>query len=141
MKKYLGALLGGLIASIPWIVLDFIGYVWALLTIPIALGVEKGYMMAGGTRDSKTPVIVTVLTLLIVISLSAYIMPFLYVLINHGVLVTPMQVYELFKMDNFSSISSHMFTSVLFALLGLSGVIKGMKNKENEEVPEAALEQ
>lgn len=131
--KYLGAFLGGLVASIPWVVLDYVGFVWALLAIPIAIGVEKGYRIAGGKNSSELPKVVAGMTILIVVILSLYIMPLIYIILELGMFATPLDLYYFYMDGNWGSVIPHLLISILFAALGISGVVKNLKNQTNNE--------
>ena len=50
----IGAIIGGLIASLPWIIFYvYLDMLWSLLAIPIALGAFYGYKLFKGKVDKK----------------------------------------------------------------------------------------
>jgi hypothetical protein len=61
-----GALLGGLVGCIPWIVLYALGYVASLSAVLIALGANLGHKLFGGKEGKGRFVLVILLTLLLV---------------------------------------------------------------------------
>jgi len=61
-----GALLGGLIGAVPWVILSTFGYVWSFAAMLIALGANFGHKLLGGRPGKKRMVLVIALTILLV---------------------------------------------------------------------------
>lgn len=84
-KSYLtgiiGALLGGFIATIPWVLMYvYGGMILSLLAIIIALGALKGYQLFNGKVDNKLPFIIAVISVLAVTVSTFVIIPYLLIL-------------------------------------------------------------
>lgn len=62
----LGALIGGLVGCIPWVILYTFGYVASIAAVLIALGANLGHKLFGGTEGKARLILVIVLTLLLV---------------------------------------------------------------------------
>ena len=81
LKGILGALLGGIIASIPWIlVYVYANMMFSVLAIFIAMGALKGYQLFKGKIDKKLSIIITVVSLLSVVVSTLLIIPCLLLL-------------------------------------------------------------
>ena len=61
-----GAVLGGIVGSLPWILLTVWGYVASIAAVLIALCASYGYKLFGGRPGKKKLVLVIVLTILLV---------------------------------------------------------------------------
>lgn len=59
IKGILGALIGGILFSLPWVlVYVYLNYILSLLAAVIALGAFTFYKLFGGMVDKKTPLII-----------------------------------------------------------------------------------
>lgn len=63
VKGILGALLGGLIASIPWILLYVYAMMDSLLAVLVAMGALKGYKLFKGEINEKSPLIIIIVSI------------------------------------------------------------------------------
>ncbi len=61
-----GALLGGVVGSIPWIILYVLGYMASMAAVLIALGAGLGHRLLGGKEGRGRLALVIILTLLLV---------------------------------------------------------------------------
>ena len=81
----LGAFIGGLIATLPWILAYVYGnMIIAALAVIIAIGALKGYQLLNGKVDKKLPIIIAIVSLLCVTISTLVIIPLL-LLLKEGV--------------------------------------------------------
>ena len=129
-KGILGAILGGLVASLPWILAYVYGnMIIAALAIIIAIGALKGYQILNGKVDKKLPIIIAIISLLCVTISTVVIIPLL-LLLKEGVGASLTNL-ELLYSDSefFAALMGDYIISVLFTILGMSGVIKTIKTE------------
>lgn len=129
-KGILGAILGGLVASLPWILAYVYGnMIIAALAIIIAIGALKGYQILNGKVDKKLPIIIAIVSLLCVTVSTLVIIPLL-LLLKEGVGASLTNL-ELLYSDSefFAALMGDYIISVLFTILGMSGVIKTIKTE------------
>ena len=129
-KGILGAILGGLVASLPWILAYVYGnMIIAALAIIIAIGALKVYQKLNGKVDKKLPIIIAIVSLLCVTVSTLVIIPLL-LLLKEGVGASLTNL-ELLYSDSefFAALMGDYIISVLFTILGMSGVIKTIKTE------------
>ena len=129
----LGGLIGGFIASVPWILMYVYGnMILSLLAIIIAIGVLKGYQICKGKIDNKLPVIIIVISLLCVTVSTLLIIPLL-LLGKEGLEVSLQNLQTLYAYDQFmAAIMKDFAVSVIFTVLGISGVVANVKKQISE---------
>jgi len=136
-KSYLlgiiGGLIGGFIATIPWIMMYVYGeMILSLLAIIIALGVLKGYQLFKGKVDKKLPIIIVVISVISVTVATLLIIPCL-LLIKDGEAASIENLKILYEYDEFvGAIIKDYAISVVFTFLGISGVVANVKKQINE---------
>ena len=129
-KGILGAILGGLVASLPWILAYVYGnMIIAALAIIIAIGALKGYQKLNGKVDKKLSIIIAIVSLLCVTVSTLVIIPLL-LLLKEGVGASLTNL-ELLYSDSefFAALMGDYIVSILFTILGMSGVIKTIKTE------------
>lgn len=129
----IGALIGALIGTIPWILVYIYGnMLLSLLALIIGYCSFYGYKLLNGKLDKKTPWII-VTTSLIAITIAALVIIPLWLLKNEGFTVT---LNNLQMIYNFSEIRNAILRdyaiSILFTILGISGVVKTIKETVGE---------
>lgn len=126
----IGALVGGLVASIPWILMYVYGeMILSLLAIIIAMGALKGYQLLKGKIDEKLPIIIIVVSVVCVTISTLLIIPCL-LMEKEGIQVNLANLQTLYKYDEFtSSIIKDYIISLLFTFLGISGVVTNIKKQ------------
>lgn len=126
----IGALIGGLVASIPWILMYVYGeMILSLLAIIIAMGALKGYQLLKGKIDGKLPIIIIVVSVVCVTISTLLIIPFL-LMAKEGIAVSLENLEILYEYDEFASaIIKDYVISLLFTFLGISGVVKSIKKQ------------
>jgi len=138
MKRFngiIGAFLAGLISSIPWLLIYVYGnYIIAFLALPIALAADWGYKKMGGDETKNLGTIIAVITLLIV-ALQIFIIIPLLLLQNSGNVASISNLISLYETspDFTSAILKDAFISILFAVIGISSVIKSINSFGSNE--------
>ena len=112
----IGAILGGLIGAIPWVLVYIEGnMIVSLLAMIISLGALKGYKIFKGKIAKPMKTIVVIISLLIVIFSNLVIIPS-WLAVKNDFTIEYMYENEEIK----SAILRDLAVSVLFAILGIS---------------------
>lgn len=129
----IGALIGGLVASIPWILMYVYGeMILSLLAIIIAMGALKGYQLLKGKIDGKLPMIIIVVSVVCVTISTLLIIPCL-LMAKEGIEISLENLELLYEYDEFANaIMKDYIISLLFTFLGISGVVKSIKKQVYE---------
>lgn len=139
MKNYIlgiiGGFIGGILASIPWILLYIYGnMMFSLLAVFIAMGALYGYKLLKGKVDEKLPIIITILSLLSVTVVTLVIIPLL-LLSKNGLEASFDNLMWLYENSEFTSaIIRDYVVSFVFTLLGIHGVITQLKKGETPKI-------
>ena len=134
MKKnvlaMIGAMLGGLVATLPWVLVYVYGnMMYSILAIFVAMGALFGYQLFKGEINKNLPIKIMVVSLLSITIATLVIIPCL-LLTHEGAAVTINNFKYLYSDSDFiGGIITDYIVSVLFTLLGISGVIKSIKNQ------------
>lgn len=133
----IGGILGGFIASIPWILMYVYGnMILSLLAIIIAIGVLKGYQLFKGKVSKGLPIIIVVISLLCVTVSTLLIIPML-LLQKEGFDMSFDKLNILYNNDEFmSAMIKDYAISVIFTFLGISGVVANVKKQINSGAKE-----
>lgn len=133
----LGAILGGLIASIPWIIMYVcLEMLWSFMALIIGYGAFTGYKTFKGKMDIKVPYIIGIVSILVVVFVTLYIIPCLLI-IKEGITPTSEVISFLYSNAEFkSAIIQDLVIALLFTFLGVSGIFKTLKTqaKNGEEL-------
>lgn len=126
----IGALLGGFLFTIPWILLYVYGkMLFSILAAFIAFGALLGYKKFGGTVDKKTPIIIVIVSLIVIVVTTLIIIP-LCLLYQNGFIVSWHNLEFIYNNLEFKEAIIHdLIISVFFTLLGISGVISKLKQE------------
>lgn len=126
----IGALLGGLLFTIPWILLYVYGQMlFSVLAAFIAFGALLGYKKFGGVVDKKTPIIIIIVSLIVIIVTTLIIIP-LCLLYQEGFVVSWHNLEFIYNNDVFrEGIIHDLVVSIIFTILGISGVISNLKKE------------
>ena len=134
MKKnilpMIGALLGGLIATLPWVLVYVYGnMMYSILAILVAMGALYGYQLFRGEVNEQLPLKILIISLLSISLANLVIIPCL-LLAKEGLEVTISNFAYLYQSSEFvrGSIIDYI-VSIVFTLLGISGVIKSIKGQ------------
>lgn len=132
MKNYvlgiLGACLGGFLFAIPWVLLYVYGEViLSLLAALIAFGALLGYKLCKGEVNNKTPLIITIVSLVVVVVTTLLVIP-AWLIAKEGLPINDFTFRLLYNSEGFTSaIMRDLVISVVFTFLGISGVIRKLK--------------
>ncbi len=126
----LGAILGGLVASIPWILVYIYGNVMmSVLSIIIAVGVFYGYKLFGGKVTKSLPITIIIISVLIVIFTTLVSIPVFFIH-SEGVDVSFNAIKILYEdMDFLEGISSDAIIATIFTIFGSSVISANIKKK------------
>ncbi len=134
MKKnilpMIGSLLGGLVATLPWVLVYVYGnMMYSILAILVAMGALYGYQLFKGEVNRQLPLKIIIVSLLSISLANLVIIPCL-LLAKEGLEVTISNFTYLYQNSEFirSSIIDYI-VSIVFTLLGISWVIKSIKGQ------------
>ena len=121
MKGIVGGLIGGLIATIPWILLYvYTGVICSYLAFIIGIGVLKGYQYKG-LSDRNLSNYITIISLVCVSVATLIIIPFI-IFVENG-LGYGVSLIELYSNSLFVSyIMRNYIIAILFTFIGLKGI-------------------
>ena len=135
----LGAIVGGAIATIPWVlVYIYGGMMSSILAALIAAGELYGYKIAKGKITKKLPIILMVIALIIVTVTTLVIIPTLLIA-KEGIAVNLTNISRLYENGEFATAMMKDFIiSVIFTILGASivtaNIKKQLENNEGQDV-------
>ena len=136
----IGAIIGGFIATIPWVLAYVYGNMMlSLLAVLIAAGEFYGYKLCKGKIDKKLPVIIMILAIIIVSVTTLIIIP-AWLLAKEGLPATPQAIKNLYSFSDFSTaIIRDYLISVVFTVLGASVVTSSVKKQLANNVEDINL--
>ncbi len=126
----LGALIGGLIFTIPWILVYVYGnMILSLLALVVAFGAYKFYKLFKGKVTKRTPLIIGIVSILCISLATLVIIPVL--LVYQKGFGFHMEILEmLYKNSEFmGALLQEYIVSVLFTVLGISGIIRTIQSE------------
>ena len=135
----LGAIVGGAIATIPWVlVYIYGGMMFSILAALIAAGELYGYKIAKGKINKKLPIILMVIALIIVTVTTLVIIPTLLIA-REGIAVNLTNISRLYENSEFATAMMKDFIiSLIFTILGASivtaNIKKQLENNEGQDV-------
>ena len=135
----LGAIVGGAIATIPWVLVYIYGeMMFSILAALIAAGELYGYKIAKGKITKKLPIILMVIALIIVTVTTLVIIPTLLIA-KEGIAVNLTNISRLYENGEFATAMMKDFIiSVIFTILGASivtaNIKKQLENNEGQDV-------
>ena len=141
LQGIVGAIIGGLIATIPWILVYVYGkMLFFFLAMLIALGAYRGYTLFKGKITKKTPIIIAIISFALVIIATLVIIP-IWLMAKEGVVINIDNFKAVYSNSNFvSAIIRDLVISILFTFLGIGGVISNIKNISLGNVTEKTKE-
>lgn len=120
----IGALIGALVGTIPWILMYVYGnMIWSLLAFFVAMAALKGYELLKGKVDKKLPFIIASVSIIAITVATLLVIPNLLLIKEYG--TTSLANFKmLYGNSEFSaSIIGDYIMSLLFTVLGISGTI------------------
>ena len=126
----IGAILGGLVASIPWILTySFANMIIAALAILIAGGAYLGYKIFKGRIGKGFPVILTIVSLLIVTIVTTVICT-LILIAKSGYNVTFYNLESLYVSENRANVGraiiQDLIISLIFTIIGIAAIVRSI---------------
>ena len=137
MKKVfsiLGSIIGAIIFSIPWIIsYVYLNYMVVVLASLIGFGALWFYKLFKGEVNKNT-VYVIITASFIAITLSTFVIIPLMLMAKENIIISFSNFKNIYSLDNFlSSLIGDYIISLLFTILGISGIIRSIKNKDNKD--------
>lgn len=137
MKKVfsiLGSIIGAIIFSIPWIFsYVYLNYMVVVLASLIGFGALWFYKLFKGEVNKNT-VYVIIIASFIAITLSTFVIIPLMLMAKENIIISFSNFKNIYSLDNFlSSLIGDYIISLLFTILGISGIIRSIKNKDNKD--------
>ncbi len=136
---FIGAILGGLVASIPWILVYAYGNIMiSALAILIAFGVFYGYKLFGGKITKSLPITLVIISILVDIFTILISIPIFFIH-SEGADINFSTMKYLYEELNFlQGISIDAVIAIIFTIFGASiliiGIRKIIKNGEKENI-------
>jgi len=127
-----GALIGGLIGTIPWIILYvYANMIYSLLAFIVAMAALKGYELFKGKIDKKLPYIIGTISIICITIATLVIIPNLLLVKEIG--TTSLANFKLLYADSefAGAIIGDYIMSLLFTILGISGFFASIKKQVN----------
>ena len=132
-KGIIGGVIGGLIATIPWILLYvYGGFMFSLLAALVAFGANIGYRFLKGPIDKKLPIIISVISVLSVVFVTLLVIPIL-MLMDVGAAASLENLQYLYT-ENPEFVAEHfknLAIAIVFTFIGIAGVIRNIKDEIN----------
>lgn len=126
----IGAIIGGLIATIPW-VLAYVygGMMLSILAALIAAGEFYGYKICKGKINKSLPAIIMILAIIIVTIATLVIIPGLLIQ-KEGINVSLTNIQRLYQNEEFATaIMKDFVISIIFTILGASIITANIKKQ------------
>ena len=143
---FIGAILGGLVASIPWILVYAYGNIMiSALAIFIAVGVFYGYKLFGGKITKSLPITLIVISILVDIFTILISIPIFFIH-SEGADINFSTIKYLYEELNFlQGISIDAIIAIIFSIFGAGiiaiGIRKIIKYGEKEKIDYSNLEE
>ena len=114
--------------SIPWIIMYvYLEILWSFMALIIGYGAFIGYKTFKGKMDIKVPYIVGIVSILIVVFVTLYVIPCLLIM-KEGITPTSEVISFLYSNSEFKgAIIKDLIFALLFTVLGVSGIFKTLK--------------
>lgn len=137
-----GAIIGGLIAAIPWIIAYvYGGMMLSILAALIAAGEFYGYKICKGKINKHLPKILMILAIIIVTIATLVIIPGLLIQ-KEGINVSLTNIQRLYQNEEFATAMMKDFViSIIFTILGASIITANIKKQlENNDGKDIKLD-
>ncbi len=130
VKGIIGGIIGGFVASIPWILMYVYGnMILSILAFIIAFGVNYGYRLLKGEVNKHLPLIISITSIAIVVVVTLVIIPLL-LLQKEGFAANMKNLQILYNSSEYvGAITKDLVISVLFTFLGISGIVRQIKQE------------
>ena len=123
----IGAIIGGIIAAIPWVLTYCFGnMIVAILSFLIAFGAFTGYKLFKGKIGKLLPVIIAVVSILVVI-VATLVVCQLILMAKEGIDISFKNLQLIYESDEFmSAIMQDLLVSLLFTVIGIASSLKSI---------------
>lgn len=123
----IGAVIGGLVASIPWILTySFANMIVAVLATLIAGGAFLGYKIFKGKIGKALPAIITVVSIITVTLITLVICPMI-LLAREGLEVSVYNLEMIYSISEMkSAIIQDLIMSLLFTAIGIAAIVRSI---------------
>ena len=123
----IGAIIGGAIASIPWILVYAFGnMILAALTLLIAGGAFVGYKLLKGRIGKGLPAIITIVSIIVVTVVTLVVCPII-LMAKEGVEVSVFNFKMLYSSSDMqAAIIQDLIMSLLFTGLGIAAIVRSI---------------
>lgn len=123
----IGAIIGGAIASIPWILVYAFGnMILAALTLLIAGGAFVGYKLLKGRIGKGLPAIITIVSIIVVTVVTLVVCPII-LMAKEGVEVSVFNFKMLYSSSDMqAAIIQDLIMSLLFTGLGIASIVRSI---------------
>lgn len=138
LSGIMGAILGALIGSIPWVLMYIFGRMQlSILAIFIAMGSWKGYELCNGKIVQSLPIIIGAISIITVIFVQMIIIP-ICMMVQEGYGIDLNHFVFLYSFSSFLwAMIKDCGIGVLFTLIGISSVIRDIRNRVTLDTYEA----
>ena len=135
LQGFIGAFLGGILFTLPWVLLYvYFNFLFSLLGAVIGFGAYKAYKLFGGKDGNRTALIITIASLLAITVATFLIIP-LWLIAKEGYGLSFGLLAKLYNNGNFvSGIIRDYIISLVFTLLGISGIIRNIKSIPEKDI-------
>lgn len=124
----IGAIIGAVIATVPWIVVYMeMNYILSLLAILIGFGALKGYELAKGKMTKALKLIIMIIAVIVIILANCYVIPNIYAHKNN---VDVQKFYD--SNEYMSALTSDLIISLIFVVVGVTAVFPTIDRKLEE---------
>lgn len=126
----LGALIGAILFSIPWIITYiYLNYILSLLAMVIAFGSFYFYKLFGGEITKKTSIVVTISSLLS-ITLATFVFIPLCLMLKENIAINAENISLVYQNSEFiGALVGDYLVSLLFTFLGIGGIIRSINQQ------------
>lgn len=126
----LGAIIGAILFSIPWIIAYvYLNYILSLLAMVIAFGSFYFYKLFGGEVTKKTSIVVTISSLLS-ITLATFVFIPLCLMLKENITLNAENISLVYQNSEFiGALVSDYLVSLLFTALGIGGIIRSINQQ------------
>lgn len=126
----LGALIGAILFSIPWIITYiYLNYILSLLAMVIAFGSFYFYKLFGGEITKKTSIVVTISSL-VSITLATFVFIPLCLMLKENITINAENISLVYQNSEFiGALVSDYLVSLLFTALGIGGIIRSINQQ------------
>lgn len=126
----LGALIGAILFSIPWIITYiYLNYILSLLAMVIAFGSFYFYKLFGGEVTKKTSIVVTISSL-VSITLATFVFIPLCLMLKENIAINAENISLVYQNSEFiGALVGDYLVSLLFTFLGIGGIIRSINQQ------------